>query len=74
MYATAEWTKFAPVVSQALTGNQDQADLGALQQVADIAGVEITPVIASLFDKPVAQKTVVNKQDIEQAVLDFLSA
>ncbi len=73
VYATAEWTKFAPVMAEALTGKANEADLSALQLVADKAEVEITPVIASLFDKPVAQKTVVDKQDIEKAVLDFLS-
>ena len=74
VYATAEWTKFAPVMAQALAGKTGQADLSALQLVSEQADVAITPVIASLFDKPVVQKTVVNKQDIEKTVLEFLSA
>lgn len=73
VYATAEWTKFAPVMAEALTGSKAEADLSALKLVADHAGVEVTAAIASLFARDVVQTTVVDKQDIEQAVLDFLS-
>ena len=74
VYATAEWTKFAPVMAQALTGEENLRDQVALESVADKAGVEVTPSIHGLFDKTIAQTTVVDKQDIEKTVLNFLSA
>ncbi|QKI89187.1 threonine synthase [Thiomicrorhabdus xiamenensis] len=71
-YSTAEWTKFSPVIAYALTGEKPEHDKEALEMIAQKAGVQIPVQIAQLFDKAIAQKTVVNKEEIEQAILDFL--
>jgi threonine synthase len=72
IYSTAEWTKFSPVIDNALTGNVDIHDIDALQSIADTAKIEIPVVIRDLFNKPITQSTVIDKQDIEQEILKFL--
>jgi len=72
VYSTAEWTKFSPSIANALTGEVDTHDLDALKTIARLAGTEVPERINQLFSKPVAQKTLVNKEDIEKEVLAFL--
>jgi threonine synthase len=72
VYSTAEWTKFSPVIANALTGEEDAHDIDALKSVAKAAGIKIPAIIGGLFDKPIAQKTVIDKANIEQEILDFL--
>jgi len=71
-YSTAEWTKFSPVIANALTGEVDAQDIDALKSIAQEANIEIPAVIGELFDKPIAQKTVIDKADIEEEILRFL--
>jgi len=72
IYSTAEWTKFSPVIDNALTGHVDSHDIDALKSIAETANIKIPEVIQALFDKPVSQKTVVDKQNIEAEILAFL--
>jgi threonine synthase len=72
IYSTAEWTKFAPVIDNAINGNQPGPDQAALAAVAQRADIAVPQVIASLFERPVAHPTVVDKQDIESEILSFL--
>lgn len=72
VYSTAEWTKFSPVIANALTGEEDARDIDALKSIAKEAAIEIPEVISSLFDKPIAQSTIIDKADIEQEILTFL--
>ena len=72
IYSTAEWTKFAPVIDQAINDGPLKADFEALQSIAASAGIEIPAAIAGLFDKPVAHPGAIDKQDIEKEILDFL--
>ncbi|BCN93405.1 threonine synthase [Thiomicrorhabdus immobilis] len=72
-YATAEWTKFSPIVSYALTGEKVEKDIDALKMIADKAQVAMPVQIAELFDKPISQATVIDKTDIEKEILGFLS-
>ncbi len=72
VYSTAEWTKFSPSIANALTGETDSHDLDALKTIAGLANIPVPERIRQLFDKPVAQKTLVDKEDIEQEVLAFL--
>ncbi|WP_457674161.1 threonine synthase [Thiolapillus sp.] len=72
VYSTAEWTKFSPSIANALTGEVDTHDLDALKTIARLANTEVPARIRQLFDMPVAQKTVVDKEDIEKEVLAFL--
>jgi threonine synthase len=71
-YSTAEWTKFSPTIANALTGEVDAHDIDALESIAHEAGIEIPAVISELFDKEISQKTLIDKEDIEQEILAFL--
>ena len=71
-YSTAEWTKFSPVIANALTGEVDAHDIDALKSIASKAGISIPAVINDLFNKPVTQKSIIEKQAIEAEILEFL--
>jgi threonine synthase len=71
-YSTAEWTKFSPVIANALTGEVDARDIDALKSIANKAGIKIPAVINDLFAKPVTQKSIIEKQDIEAEILGFI--
>lgn len=72
VYSTAEWTKFSPTIANALTGEQGTHDIDALKSISETARTPIPEMIAGLFEKPIAQDTVIDKQDIESAVLSFI--
>jgi len=72
VYSTAEWTKFSPTIANALTGEIDTHDIDALKSIAEVAKTPIPPMIRELFDKPVAQGTVIDKENIEQEILSFI--
>ncbi|MBE9568081.1 MAG: threonine synthase [Proteobacteria bacterium] len=72
VYSTAEWTKFSPVIANALSGEIDTHDIDALNSIAEKAGIKIPGIIKSLFDKEITQKTIIEKQDIEKEILAFL--
>jgi len=72
IYSTAEWTKFSPTIANALTGEVDAHDIDALKSIAKKAHIEIPAMIDALFDKPVAQDTVIDKEDIEKEILAFI--
>jgi threonine synthase len=72
IYSTAEWTKFSPVIANALTGEVDTKDIEALEAISKVASLEIPTMIKELFTKEVVQKTVIEKEDIEKEILKFL--
>ncbi|WP_457666266.1 threonine synthase [Thiolapillus sp.] len=72
VYSTAEWTKFSPTIANALSGETDSRDIDALKSIARLAHTEIPARINALFSKPVAQTTLVDKEDIEKEVLAFI--
>jgi threonine synthase len=72
VYSTAEWTKFSPVIANALTGEMDASDIDALKAIASTAGITIPAIINDLFSKNIAQKTLINKENIEAEILAFL--
>jgi threonine synthase len=72
VYSTAEWTKFSPTIAHALTGEDDSHDIDALKSISATANMPIPPMIEALFDRPVVQDSVIDKQDIEQQVLAFI--
>jgi len=72
IYSTAEWTKFSPVIANALTGEVDTKDIEALESISKVAKLEIPAMIKELFSKEIAQKTVIEKEDIEKEILKFL--
>lgn len=71
-YSTAEWTKFSPVIANALTGEIDSKDIDALVSISKEANLKIPSMIKELFSKEVVQKTVIDKEEIEQEILKFL--
>jgi threonine synthase len=72
IYSTAEWTKFSPVIAKAITGRDGLADKEALEVISEQAHLPVPQRIQGLFDLPVCQSTVIDKNDIEQEILDFL--
>ncbi len=72
VYSTAEWTKFSPVIANALTGEVDTNDIDALKSIAKEAGIEIPAIISGLFEKEITQKTIIEKDQIESEILSFL--
>ena len=72
VYSTAEWTKFSPVIANALTGEEDAHDIDALKSIAAEAGIEIPAIISGLFDKEITQDTIIEKDKIESEILSFL--
>ena len=71
-YSTAEWTKFSPVIANALTGEIDAQDIVALESISKEASLEIPSMIKGLFSKEITQKTIIDKEDIEKEILKFL--
>ncbi|WP_353662385.1 threonine synthase [Hydrogenimonas sp. SS33] len=69
--STAEWTKFSRTVCDAL-GHPVERDIEALQWVSGHYGVEVPPMIAELFEKPIVHDTVVEKEAIEEEILKFI--
>jgi len=74
IYSTAEWTKFASVMDNAINGKEPESDQAALAAVAGSAGIEVPAAIAGLFSRPIVHPVVVEKQDIESEILQFLEA
>lgn len=72
VYSTAEWTKFSPVIANALTGEVDANDIDALNSISKEAGIQIPAIIKELFDKAITQKNIVEKDGIESEILSFL--
>ena len=73
VYSTAEWTKFSPVIDQAITGKVDSTDQQALKSIAHTANIKIPRVITALFDKPICHPSVIAKSEIEEEVIRFVS-
>lgn len=73
VYSTAEWTKFSPVIAQALFGTAVTSDVDALKLIAEKAKVEIPAQIACLFDQAETQGLVIDKQRIEDEILAFFN-
>ena len=72
VYSTAEWTKFSPVIANALTGETGAADQQALKSIAKTANITIPDMINDLFTKEITQSTIIDKEDIEKEILDFI--
>ena len=72
IYSTAEWTKFSPVIANALTGEVDAKDIVALKSISKTANVKIPAMINELFTKEIIHDTIIEKEDIEKEILKFL--
>ena len=72
IYSTAEWTKFSPVIANALTGEEDAQDIIALESISKTANLEIPVMIKELFNKEIVHDSIIEKEDIEKEILKFL--
>ena len=72
IYSTAEWTKFSPVIANALTGETDAKDSIALEAISKEAKVEIPSMIKGLFSKEIVHSGIIEKEDIEKEIVKFL--
>lgn len=70
--STAEWTKFSMTIAEAIGTEAGSGDLDALKNISAKADIKIPAQIEALFDKPIAQKTLIDKGDIEKTILSFL--
>jgi threonine synthase len=71
--STAEWTKFAPTMWNALQGDRKKyADKEALKNFSEKLSLKIPASISSLFEKEVLHSAVVDKSQIEKNITDFL--
>jgi threonine synthase len=74
IYSTAEWTKFSPVVNDAV--NPSGADLlhdkEALDAVSNKFGIKVPDMIHELFETKERFTTIIEKENIEQTIIDFL--
>jgi len=72
IYSTAEWTKFSPVIANALTGESGTKDIEALETISKKAEIEIPSMIKELFTKKIIHDSVIEKENIEEEILKFL--
>lgn len=71
--STAEWTKFAPTMLNAIKNDKIKySDKEALEGISNSLHVKIPESINTLFNKEILHDKVVNKDDIETQILDFI--
>ena len=70
--STAEWTKFSMTIAEAIGADSGSGDLDALKSISAKAGIKIPDQIEALFNKPITQKVLIDKADIEKTILSFL--
>ncbi len=72
--STAEWTKFAPTIAKALGSKEDLRDREALDFVSSNFSVSITKSIIELFDKKIIHNDIIDKDEIESKILEFINS
>lgn len=71
--STAEWTKFAPSMLNAIKNDENKyTDKKALQGISESLHVKIPNCISSLFEKEILHNKVVKKSNIENEILNFI--
>ena len=71
-YSTAEWTKFAPSLYRALIEDKKVDDKTALDIISKKYNVSVPKMVEELFTKPITQTTIVEKDEIEKEIVEFL--
>lgn len=73
--STAEWTKFAPTMLNAINGDDKKySDLEALKTIKKELDIDVIPSVMELFDKEILHDVVVDKQLIEEEILKFIKS
>ena len=72
--STAEWTKFAPAVMNAISCDNKTkfSDIEALGGISKIMNTKIPNSISALFDAPVLHDTVIDKESLKDEIFKFL--
>jgi threonine synthase len=73
IYSTASWTKFSPTVLNAI--NEDikkYKDKEALEIISKRLNIQVPQSINKLFSKKILHNSIVNIQDLEQEIINFL--
>ncbi|MDR1451390.1 MAG: threonine synthase [Helicobacteraceae bacterium] len=70
--STAEWTKFAPILLKAISGEQ-KGDKEALEIISKRFNLAVSPAIANLFAKKTIAPAPIAPNQIEADVLEWLS-
>ena len=71
-YSTAEWTKFSPMIANALNNQKDIKDEKALADIAKKANIKIPNSINALFTKEIKHTSIIEKTQIESEILKFI--
>ncbi len=72
--STAEWTKFAPTMMQALRHDTEKySDKEALEYISKTLHIPITASISALFSKKPYHDSIINKDSIEAEILKFIA-
>jgi len=83
VYSTAEWTKFAPSIYYALTGEDINREIAELEEksISDkdaIAYIEThlkekaPEVILELFNKEIVNENIIPKDKIKEEIIEFI--
>ncbi len=73
MYSTAEWTKFSPTVLNAIKeDNTTYHDKEALEEIAQKCDTKITKNVQALFGSKVIHNSVIDKENIEKEIINFI--
>ncbi len=72
--STAEWTKFAPAVMNAISCSHSKQfdDIEALEGILNIVDIKVPKSISKLFESKILHKTVIDKKDLEKEIFKFL--
>ncbi len=72
--STAEWTKFAPTMMQAITKDSARkSDKEALSFISKELEIPIVSTVQSIFEKKIYHDSIIHKDAIEKTILDFIS-
>jgi len=84
-YSTAEWTKFAPSIYYALTGEdvnreiaeleeQTISDKDAIAYIETHYDVKAPDMIRELFEKDIVNENIINKNAIKDEIIKFIKS
>ncbi len=72
--ATAHPYKFPDVICRALALRQREDSFAMLEDIGSVTGIALPKPLAELREKPIRFENIVQKEEMKQAVLDFVDA
>lgn len=74
IYSTAEWTKFSPTVLNAINSDRNNySDLEALEKISSKLSLDIPAQINQLFNADILHSTVIDIENLESEIVNFLN-